>query len=101
MATAAAAESAAALSAAQQRFDAAKATAEACAARETAAKLAARVEGIDAIEKELAGIAAELGAILLLRRRWPASSSSGPRCSASTRSCRRTLPPSSSLRPPS
>jgi len=67
-ATAAAAESAAALSAAQQRFDAAKATAEACAARETAAKLAARVEGIDAIEKELAGIAAELGAILLTEK---------------------------------
>lgn len=35
---------------------------------ETAAKLAARVEGIDAIEKELAGIAAELGAILLTEK---------------------------------
>lgn len=64
-ATAAAERSAAALAAAQQRFETAKAAAEACAARETAERLTTRVEGIDAIEKELDGIGAELAAITL------------------------------------
>lgn len=64
-ATVAAEQSAAALVAAQQHFDTAKAAAEACAAREAADKLANRVEGIDEIEKELAGIAGELAAITL------------------------------------
>ncbi|MGV0990915.1 MAG: AAA family ATPase [Mycobacterium sp.] len=64
-AIAAAEHASAALVAAQQRFDTAKAAAEACAARDTAEKLAARVEGIDEIEKAIAGIAGELTAITL------------------------------------
>ena len=64
-ATAAAERSGAASDAAQQRFDTARAAAEACVARGTADKLAARVTGIDDTEKELARIAGELAAITL------------------------------------
>jgi len=64
-ANAAAEKSAAALVAAQDRFDAAKTAAEACVAREAADKLAARVARIDEIEKELARITGELAAIIL------------------------------------
>ena len=78
-ATAAAEQSAAALIAAQDRFDVAKAAAQACVDREAAGKLAARVDGIDAIEKELARIAGELAAITLtdtamagIERQWSA-----------------------------
>jgi hypothetical protein len=78
-ATSAAEESAAALVAAQERFDAAKAAAQACVAREAADKLAARVGNIDEIEKELARISGELGAITLtetamagIERQWSA-----------------------------
>lgn len=61
----AAGQSAADLVAAQDRFEAAKAAAEACVAREAAEKLAVRVAGIDAIEKELDAIAGELAAVTL------------------------------------
>ena len=78
-ATSAAEESAATLVAAQERFDAAKAAAQACVAREAADKLAARVANIDEIEKELARIGGELGAITLtdtamagIERQWSA-----------------------------
>ena len=72
-------QSAAALVAAQKRFDAAKAAAGACVAREAADTLAARVASIDEIEKELARIAGELTAITLteavmsgIERQWAA-----------------------------
>jgi hypothetical protein len=78
-ANSAAEQSAAALVATQQRFDAAKAAAQACVAREAADKLAARVASIDEIEKELARIAGELTAITLtdtamagIERQWAA-----------------------------
>ncbi len=64
-AAAAAEKSASALGAAQQRFDAARAAAEACVARGAADKLAARVTGIDDTERELDRIAAELAVITL------------------------------------
>lgn len=76
-ATRVAEHSAAAMVAAGERFDAAKAAAEACLARETADKLATRVAAVDEIESHLAGIATELGAITLaenalaaIERRW-------------------------------
>jgi DNA repair exonuclease SbcCD ATPase subunit len=65
VARAATEKSAAALVAAQDRFDAAKTAAEACVAREAADKLAARVASIDEIGKQLARIAGELTAITL------------------------------------
>ena len=78
-ANSAAEQSAAALVATQKRFDAAKAAAQACVAREAADKLTARVASIDEIEKELARIAGELTAITLtdtamagIERQWAA-----------------------------
>jgi hypothetical protein len=81
LATAAAEQSAAALESAQQRFDIARAGAQACVARDTARldadKLAAKLAQIDEIEKEFAGIAAELTTITLdekslasIERQW-------------------------------
>ncbi len=77
--TVASEQSATALVAAQDRFDAARAAAQACVAREAADKLAARVAGIDEIEKKLAGTAGELAAITLtetamagIERQWSA-----------------------------
>ena len=64
-ATAADEQAATTLTAAQQRFDVAKATAESCVAREAADKLAARVDSIDEAERELAAISDELAAIAL------------------------------------
>jgi len=64
-ANAAAQQTSAALQGAQARFDAARAAAAACVAREAAEKLAARVTGIDEIEKELDRIAGELAAVTL------------------------------------
>ncbi len=61
----AAERSAAALDAAQERFDTAKASAQACVAREAADKLAGRVASIDRVEKELARFAGELAVITL------------------------------------
>lgn len=78
-ATSAAEKSAAALVTAQDRFDAARAAAEACVAREAADKLAARVANIDEIEKELVRVSGELVAISLtetamagIERQWSA-----------------------------
>ena len=61
----AAEEAGTALDAAQQRFDTARTSAEACVAREEADRLAARVTSIDAIEQELAQLAGQLAAITL------------------------------------
>lgn len=54
-----------ALDGAQQRFETARATAEACVAREEADRLAARVASIDQAEGELAQLAQQLAAITL------------------------------------
>ncbi len=56
-------QSAIAVQAAQDRFDGARAAAQACIAREAGDKLAARIAGIDQAEEELGRIAGELGAI--------------------------------------
>lgn len=77
LATAAAEQSAAALECAQQRFDTARAAAQACVARGEADKMAAKLARVDEIEKELDGIAGELATITLdatalasVERRW-------------------------------
>lgn len=57
--------SATALDAAQERFDTAKASAQACVAREAADKLAGRVASIDRAEEELVRLAGDLAAITL------------------------------------
>ena len=67
-ATAAADQSIAALAAAQLRFEGARATAEACVAREAADKLAARVAAVDQIEKEVAQVTEQLAAITLTEK---------------------------------
>ncbi|MCB0943224.1 MAG: AAA family ATPase, partial [Mycobacterium sp.] len=64
-ASTAAEQAGAALDGAQRRFDAARAAAEACVAREEADRLAARVASIDEIENQLAQLATELDAITL------------------------------------
>jgi len=55
----------AALDGAQQRFDTARAAAEACVAREEADRVAARVASIDQTENELAQLTGQLAAITL------------------------------------
>jgi hypothetical protein len=98
-ANSAAEKSAAALVAAQERFDAAKAAAQACVAREAADKLAARVANIDEIEKELARISGELGAITLtetamagIERQWSAVQRAEAQLQADAASVKFTAP---------